>query len=225
MKKDIYQIKDEDFISVVKLSKNIHEALKKMGLNAYGSAYKIFNKRCNNLQLDLSHFISERDFRKQISSMEIEDACASSISRQEALSKLKLNPQTGANVIWITNRIRDLNIDTTSWLGKAHMTGKINEGFKRIPLSDILIENSNYTSNASLKIRLLREGLLKYHCYRCGISEWLGEKLSLQLEHKNGNHTDNRIENLCLLCPNCHSLTDTFAGKNINKINGGQEGT
>ena len=46
---------------------------------------------------------------------------------------------------------------------------------------------------------------------------WNGKKLVLQLEHKNGIHNDHRVENLCFLCPNCHSQTDTYSGKNIGK--------
>ena len=67
------------------------------------------------------------------------------------------------------------------------------------------------------KKRLLKEGLLQYECYKCGLKEWMGEPISLQLEHKNGDNTNNTLKNLTLLCPNCHSQTKTFAGKNIKK--------
>ena len=56
----------------------------------------------------------------------------------------------------------------------------------------------------------------RYECSQCGISEWNNKPLTLELEHKNGNNRDNRVENLCLICPNCHSQTDTFRGRNIN---------
>lgn len=74
----------------------------------------------------------------------------------------------------------------------------------------ILVENSSYLSSSNLKERLLKEDLLINHCYECGILEWTGKKLSLHLDHINGVRNDNRLENLRLLCPNCHSLTPTY---------------
>ena len=66
-----------------------------------------------------------------------------------------------------------------------------------------------------LKIRLFKEGLLEEKCAICGnLGEWNDKPLSLVIDHINGNHSDNRIENLRILCPNCHSQTETFAGKN-----------
>ena len=60
--------------------------------------------------------------------------------------------------------------------------------------------------------------MLEYKCLECGIGNTYNNKpLSLQLEHKNGIHNDNRIENLCFLCPNCHSQTETFSGKKLKK--------
>ncbi len=65
-----------------------------------------------------------------------------------------------------------------------------------------------------LKRRLLRAGLKENRCERCGIDEWLGASLSMALHHVNGNGRDNRLENLQMLCPNCHSQTENFTGRN-----------
>jgi hypothetical protein len=65
-----------------------------------------------------------------------------------------------------------------------------------------------------LKRRLLAEGLKENRCERCGIDAWLGEPLSLALHHVNGDGGDNRLENLALLCPNCHAQTPNFSGRN-----------
>jgi ribosomal protein S27AE len=64
-----------------------------------------------------------------------------------------------------------------------------------------------------LKLKLLRDGLKKRLCERCGNSEWLGEPIPIELHHVNGDRFDNRLVNLQLLCPNCHALTDNHAGK------------
>jgi hypothetical protein len=81
-------------------------------------------------------------------------------------------------------------------------------------LKEILIENSDYTNFQSLKKRLLDAGILKYKCYECNIKTWRKKKLVLQLDHINGIGNDHRRKNLRLLCPNCHSQTSTYAGKN-----------
>lgn len=60
---------------------------------------------------------------------------------------------------------------------------------------------------------------MEYKCAICGISEWLGNPLSLQLDHINGISNDHRLENLRLVCPNCHSQTETFAGRNVKLLN------
>ena len=65
-----------------------------------------------------------------------------------------------------------------------------------------------------LKVRLLKAGLKTEHCEECGLTNWLGEPLSFELHHINGDGEDNRLENLQLLCPNCHSQTDTWGARN-----------
>src|SRR5436309_2821566 len=90
----------------------------------------------------------------------------------------------------------------------------MHRNFNKIPTAEILVANSRYLGTSTLKARLLREGLLEPHCYTCGLTEWLGKPLTLVLDHINGVRNDNRLANLRLLCPNCHSQTPTFAGRN-----------
>ena len=78
-----------------------------------------------------------------------------------------------------------------------------------LPLEKILIKDSEY-NRTKLKTRLVKEGLKEYKCECCGISEWNGKPLTLQLHHINGIHNGNRLSNLQLLCPNCHSQTENF---------------
>ena len=207
----VYQVSDEDFILAIKLSKNIHEALVKMGLNSRGNSYVVFKRRCKSLGVNLNHFTTDKELKKKMDDNHIITVCKDSLSIQMVLKKLGLNPHTGANRLWINKKISVLGIDTSSWLGRAHLKGSTHN-WNGIPLERVLVENSSYNST-HLKSRLVKEGLLEYKCYNCGLVEWLGKPISLQLEHKNGVHSDNRLDNLELLCPNCHSQTKTFCRK------------
>jgi DNA-binding transcriptional ArsR family regulator len=83
-----------------------------------------------------------------------------------------------------------------------------------LPLSQLLVAGRRRGRN-HIKLRLLAEGLKTNKCEECGLTEWRGEPLSIALHHVNGDGQDNRLENLSLLCPNCHSQTPNFGVKNV----------
>jgi DNA invertase Pin-like site-specific DNA recombinase len=91
--------------------------------------------------------------------------------------------------------------------------GEIVPRDRKIPLEELLVVGRR-TGRSHLKARLIDAGLKENRCEICGIREWLGEPLNMQLHHKNGDGADNRIQNLQLLCANCHSQTDTYGGRN-----------
>ena len=101
---------------------------------------------------------------------------------------------------------------------KAVNRGAIKPRPLKWPLERILAESR---SRVSVKRRLLQAGILKNECDQCGISSWRGLHLSIQLDHRNGVRDDHRLENLRMLCPNCHSQTPTFGTRN-RKQNGQQ---
>lgn len=79
----------------------------------------------------------------------------------------------------------------------------------------IFTQDSRY-SNQLVKQRIVKQNLLEYRCSKCRIDSWQGETIVLDLDHINGDNCDNRLENLRFLCPNCHSQTDTYKGRNKN---------
>lgn len=151
---------------------------------------------------------------------EFQDIVNKSNSITECLSYFNLSNK-GSNSETLKERIKHDNIDATSLYKKIKLNHvkrirKVISNNKK-PISYYLLEDSN-CNRTNLKRRLTEEGLLEHKCYICNVKEWNNKPLSLQLDHINGISNDNRLENLRLLCPNCHSQTDNFAGKNLKKI-------
>jgi DNA-binding CsgD family transcriptional regulator len=107
---------------------------------------------------------------------------------------------------------REFGFSTASWQD-AVKRGVITPRPAFRPVEEIFAANTR-RNRGHLKTRLLRLGLKDRRCERCGISDWHGQPLAVALHHINGDRLDNRLENLELLCPNCHSQTDTFSGRN-----------
>lgn len=92
--------------------------------------------------------------------------------------------------------------------------GTIKKGVSKYNLDDILSGLHPNVPTMKVKARLIKNGIKEWKCESCGITEWLGKRIALELDHINGNNSDHRLENLRILCPNCHSQTDTHSGKN-----------
>jgi len=149
---------------------------------------------------------------------EFKEAVKTSFSIAQVLQKLNKIP-SGGNYKVVKFKIKHLNIDASHFTGMGHLKGKTHNWAPRIDDSLIFVEKGNHNlSTSRMKQRLLENGTLIKKCYNCENTTWLSNEIPLELEHKNGNNTDNRIENLTLLCPNCHALTDTYRGKNKNKF-------
>lgn len=109
-----------------------------------------------------------------------------------------------------------LGLDVSHFKGHGWSKGLTNMPSppQTISLSEILVEQSKYTSSKDLKRRLFKTGLEEKRCESCLNTQWMGGEIPLQLDHVNGKRSDNRIENLRILCPNCHALTPTWGGRN-----------
>lgn len=131
-------------------------------------------------------------------------------SYSEVLKRLDI-PIQGNNISTLKRKILEYNLDISHFTF-SNYSKNIN---KYISVTQYLTTNSNIKSS-KLKSKLIKEGLKQNKCERCGIDNWMGEPIICQLHHINGNNRDNRIENLQMLCPNCHSQTDNYCG-NANK--------
>lgn len=143
-----------------------------------------------------------------LSDNEFKELIKNSSSTSEVLNKLGYSVKGNS---WAFRIIAERMDKLCITFGKNLMCAN-NINIKEVPLEKVLTEHSEY-NRTKLKERLISTGIKEYKCECCGISEWLGKPISLQLHHLNGIHNDNRLSNLQLLCPNCHSQTANYGTK------------
>lgn len=111
----------------------------------------------------------------------------------------------------VRKRMTDLGLDQSMFKGKSAMAAKLQS--IKLSAKDLLKSNCKHNRNVTRRY-IISNKLLPYKCAICGLSEWNGKTLSLELDHINGINNDNRLENLRFLCPNCHSQTTTYGSRN-----------
>jgi len=150
-----------------------------------------------------------------ISTQEFRELVSKSNTIADILRYFGMNNK-GGNHHTVKRRAKEENIDLSHIaLGKSANKGK---RFPPKKTDEEYFTINGTTNRGSIKDRIIRNNLMPYECAECGLKDtWNNKKISLQLEHKNGTPNDNRLENLCFLCPNCHSQTDTYAGKRFKK--------
>lgn len=145
---------------------------------------------------------------KQVNKQELEQIVKKSFSYADVCRALEVPPR-GSYYTTVKKLIKDLDISHFN-KGAWNKGRKIKSvSYQKAPIQQILIENSPHTNSGKLRARLIKEGLKESKCEICGCTE------SLELHHINGNHQDNRLENLQILCANCHRKTNNFRGKGI----------
>lgn len=208
------KIPKEKIEEAIQRSTNYKELIDCLGLKNNRYSYNIVKKFIEDNKLDLSHFRQPKlSENRDIES--VKDAVNNSYSIRETLIKLDLAPY-GGNYKCLRRVLEEYNIDTSHFLGKAAKTKKISSNrIGRRPVDEYLVLNPEIKiTTYKLKNRLIAENYFEKKCYRCNTTKWQGYEVPLELEHINGNHNDFRFENLTLLCPNCHALTETYRGRN-----------
>jgi len=150
--------------------------------------------------------------KRSWSDEELVIAVVRSKSIRAVLIELRLVPAWG-NYSQIYKAIKTLSIDTAHFTGQGwNKHGRATRLAK--PLDDVLVSDSD-TQSHKLKLRLFAEGIKQPCCELCGwAATSVDGRVPVELDHINGDHRDNRLLNLRILCPNCHSLQPTHRGRN-----------
>lgn len=174
----------------------------KMQPNSYSKRYYTVNFKYLNMK------------KKTWNDEQFINAVKTSTSYAEVIRKLGLKV-AGSNYDTVKRTIKELNLDISHMKGFAWNKGIHYVSKQSKPLSEILVEHSSFISTYKLKNKLFKEKIKERKCEMCGLKEWEGHDIPLELHHKSGIKDDLRLENLQILCPNCHALTDNYRGKNI----------
>jgi hypothetical protein len=145
---------------------------------------------------------------------ELKKIVEKSFSIAEVCRKLNIIP-AGGNYKSLKVNFLKFDIDTSHFTGQGWNFGANFKKFgKCFTLDEILVKNSTYTNTTNIKKKLFEAGLKENICEECGTNIWNNKPITLQLHHKDGDNTNNKLDNLKILCPNCHTQTDTYGSKN-----------
>lgn len=131
----------------------------------------------------------------------------------EGKTKAQMARELGCNPKTINPVLKKLGLE---YAGNQGCKGLSKPNGRELSLLEYLEKSIDIQSNKVRK-KLLDEGYKEYKCECCGLTEWLGEPIPLELHHKDGNHFNNELDNFQLLCPNCHAKTSSYRGKNCSK--------
>lgn len=191
-------------------SRTLSEALRKLGVDPKSSTRRYVHERMKKLGVDTSHF--ERETGARWTREVLEPAVAASTTVSDVLRYLGIEV-VGGHQTHISRRIKALGIDTSHF----RRPSRVGLPRQRHSPEQLLIRQEPTSARRMQGDRLKRAmkelGIVE-QCAMCGTEPlWRGHPLPLEVDHIDGDWRNNRIENLRLLCPNCHSTTDTYRGR------------
>lgn len=205
-----YEVSLEQITEAVKNSRSYIDTLRTLNIEHNTSRANKIRDIIKEYNIDSSNFTREQKAKPERVDA-IREAIEKSNSIRETLIRLDLAPR-GGNYKCIRKVIEDFNIDTSHF-------GSVPVTLSTLSVETYLKNKAPAITTSKLKYKLIVEGILERKCYNCNNTEWLGQPIPLELEHKDGNNQNGAQENLTLLCPNCHALTDTYRGKNKGTYN------
>ena len=140
---------------------------------------------------------------------DLENKVKECLSWRQLLFKCGLK-EGGGSYTTLQRKCKEFNIDTSHFLGQGWNKPEHECFGNSIDLSKRLCLQETKKASSKTKEIVLNHGLKENRCEKCGLTDWMGEPITLHLHHINGNPKDDRIENLQILCPNCHSQTNSY---------------
>lgn len=141
----------------------------------------------------------------------IQEAVNRSFTWAEACRQLGIRESTGGQS-HLTKRAKEMGVEFSHFYSRSEASSLLNRSQTK-DVNIFLVKSGKPIHSHSLKVRLIRAGIKKYQCEDCLGTEWRGGPIPIELHHIDGDRTNNLLENLKVLCCNCHSMTPNFSGK------------
>jgi hypothetical protein len=212
-------VNDDDFIKFVKEGHCLYQVAQKcISSGDINRHYDYYIMRIKELCIDTSHWKKRKSSMMTMDDETLKMNVKNSTTWSDFYRKCKCNGGRIIKKADFLERIKMLGLDTDHFRSRGH---------QRRPEEKLFVVEGKLTDAKEVKKRLVRDLDRPYECSKCknknfterdGVLMWEDQEIVLQLEHKNGVNTDNRPQNLEFLCPNCHSQTSTYGGRNCKKI-------